>query len=48
VTAKDHRTNDSALIQQRVLGQSSRDGMILLHDLYDGTSRPSRNAATSS
>jgi peptidoglycan/xylan/chitin deacetylase (PgdA/CDA1 family) len=37
VTAKDYKTNDSALIQQRVLDQSSRDGIILLHDIYDGT-----------
>jgi peptidoglycan/xylan/chitin deacetylase (PgdA/CDA1 family) len=37
VTAKDYKTNDSALIQKRVLDQVSRDGVILLHDLYDGT-----------
>ncbi|WP_428999906.1 polysaccharide deacetylase family protein [Streptomyces cyaneogriseus] len=37
VTAKDYKTNDSALITQRVLAQSSRDGIILLHDIYDGT-----------
>jgi peptidoglycan/xylan/chitin deacetylase (PgdA/CDA1 family) len=37
VTAKDYTTNDSALIQKRVLDQVSRDGIILLHDLYDGT-----------
>ncbi|MFI9154280.1 polysaccharide deacetylase family protein [Streptomyces sp. NPDC053367] len=37
VTAKDYRTNDSALIEQRVLDQASRDGIILLHDIYDGT-----------
>jgi peptidoglycan/xylan/chitin deacetylase (PgdA/CDA1 family) len=37
VTAKDYKTNDSALITQRVLDQASRDGIILLHDLYDGT-----------
>ncbi len=37
VTAKDYRTNDSALIEKRVLQQSSRDGIILLHDLYPGT-----------
>ena len=32
VTAKDYTTTDSALITQRVLDQSSRDGIILLHD----------------
>nr|WP_228049265.1 polysaccharide deacetylase family protein [Streptomyces justiciae] len=37
VTAKDYMTTDSALIQKRVLAQASRDGIILLHDLYDGT-----------
>ncbi|MEV8593074.1 polysaccharide deacetylase family protein [Streptomyces sp. NPDC052012] len=37
VTAKDYRTTDSELITRRVLAQSSRDGIILLHDLYDGT-----------
>ncbi|MET8131327.1 polysaccharide deacetylase family protein [Streptomyces sp. NPDC005251] len=37
VTAKDYRTNDSGLIRERVLQQSSRDGIILLHDLYPGT-----------
>ncbi|MFG2309836.1 polysaccharide deacetylase family protein [Streptomyces sp. NPDC048566] len=37
VTAKDYATNDSALIRRRVLQQSSRDGIILLHDLYPGT-----------
>ncbi|MFJ8079868.1 polysaccharide deacetylase family protein [Streptomyces sp. NPDC096205] len=37
VTAKDYKTNDPALIRQRVLDQASRDGIILLHDLYDGT-----------
>ncbi|PZG90197.1 deacetylase [Streptomyces sp. NTH33] len=37
VTAKDYTTNDSALITQRVLAQSSRDGIILLHDIYPGT-----------
>ncbi|WP_260860156.1 polysaccharide deacetylase family protein [Streptomyces cupreus] len=37
VTAKDYKTNDSALIHQRVLEQSSRDGIILLHDIYPGT-----------
>ncbi|MEU9734442.1 polysaccharide deacetylase family protein [Streptomyces sp. NPDC048002] len=37
VTAKDYKTNDSALIEQRVLDQSERDGIILLHDIYRGT-----------
>ncbi|WP_433857199.1 polysaccharide deacetylase family protein [Streptomyces kronopolitis] len=37
VTAKDYRTNDSALITQRVLEQTERDGIILLHDIYRGT-----------
>ncbi|AOR31369.1 deacetylase [Streptomyces fodineus] len=37
VTAKDYTTNDSALITKRVLDQASRDGIILLHDIYPGT-----------
>ncbi|MDT6988411.1 polysaccharide deacetylase family protein [Streptomyces lusitanus] len=37
VTAKDYATTDPDLITRRVLAQSSRDGIILLHDLYDGT-----------
>ncbi|MFH8567735.1 polysaccharide deacetylase family protein [Streptomyces sp. NPDC017993] len=37
VTAKDYRTNDSALITERVLDQTERDGIILLHDIYRGT-----------
>ncbi|MFB8244594.1 polysaccharide deacetylase family protein [Streptomyces sp. NPDC055952] len=37
VTAKDYTTTDPALITRRVLRQSSRDGIILLHDIYDGT-----------
>lgn len=37
VTAKDYSTTDSALIRQRVLDQAQRDGIILLHDIYDGT-----------
>ncbi|WP_107480999.1 polysaccharide deacetylase family protein [Streptomyces sp. IMTB 2501] len=37
VTAKDYTTNDSALIKKRVLEQSDRDGIILLHDIYPGT-----------
>ncbi|UNO43066.1 polysaccharide deacetylase family protein [Streptomyces sp. MST-110588] len=37
VTAKDYETNDSALIQKRVLEQTERDGIILLHDIYKGT-----------
>lgn len=36
-TAKDYATNDSALIERRILDQASRDGIILLHDLYKGT-----------
>ncbi|MDQ0584216.1 polysaccharide deacetylase family protein [Streptomyces rishiriensis] len=37
VTAKDYTTTDSALIRRRVLAQAERDGIILLHDIYDGT-----------
>ncbi|MBL1115719.1 polysaccharide deacetylase family protein [Streptomyces sp. 110] len=37
VTAKDYQTNDSALIEKRVLDQTKRDGIILLHDIYKGT-----------
>ncbi|MFF8593396.1 polysaccharide deacetylase family protein [Streptomyces sp. NPDC015220] len=37
VTAKDYTTDDSALITKRVLDQVSRDGIILLHDIYRGT-----------
>lgn len=37
VTAKDYRTTDSALIEKRVLEQTKRDGVILLHDIYRGT-----------
>lgn len=37
VTAKDYQTNDSALITKRVLDQTERDGIILLHDIYKGT-----------
>ncbi|MEW2619346.1 polysaccharide deacetylase family protein [Streptomyces sp. NPDC048106] len=37
VTAKDYATNDSALIEKRVLDQADRDGIILLHDIYPGT-----------
>ena len=37
VTAKDYTTTDSALITKRVLEQASRDGIILLHDIYRGT-----------
>ncbi|MHC0433229.1 polysaccharide deacetylase family protein [Streptomyces sp. O3] len=36
-TAKDYKTNDSALIQKRTLDQAGRDGIILLHDIYRGT-----------
>ncbi|MEU4894339.1 polysaccharide deacetylase family protein [Streptomyces sp. NPDC044780] len=37
VTAKDYRTTDSKLIEKRVLDQTKRDGIILLHDIYRGT-----------
>ncbi|MEV6615797.1 polysaccharide deacetylase family protein [Streptomyces sp. NPDC051051] len=37
VTAKDYTTEDSALIRRRVLDQTERDGIILLHDIYTGT-----------
>ncbi|WP_405477347.1 polysaccharide deacetylase family protein [Streptomyces sp. NBC_00009] len=37
VTAKDYTTNDSALIRKRVVDQTKRDGIILLHDIYKGT-----------
>ncbi|MGW7307286.1 polysaccharide deacetylase family protein [Streptomyces sp. NPDC054835] len=37
ITAKDYSTTDSALIRKRVLEQAHRDGIILLHDIYDGT-----------
>ncbi|MFC9925076.1 polysaccharide deacetylase family protein [Streptomyces sp. NPDC127190] len=37
VTAKDYETTDSALITKRVLDQTQRDGIILLHDLHKGT-----------
>ncbi|MFE9664801.1 polysaccharide deacetylase family protein [Streptomyces sp. NPDC005955] len=37
VTAKDYKTNDSDLIEERVLDQAGRDGIILLHDIYRGT-----------
>ena len=37
VTAKDYETTDSALITERVLDQTHRDGVILLHDLHKGT-----------
>ncbi|WP_433406755.1 polysaccharide deacetylase family protein [Streptomyces sp. CA-146814] len=36
-TAKDYSTNDSALIEKRILDQAGRDGIILLHDIYKGT-----------
>ncbi|MFJ1747803.1 polysaccharide deacetylase family protein [Streptomyces sp. NPDC088116] len=36
-TAKDYSTTDSALIEERTLDQADRDGVILLHDIYDGT-----------
>ena len=37
VTAKDYETTDTALITRRVLEQTHRDGIILLHDRYKGT-----------
>ncbi|MGW6568537.1 polysaccharide deacetylase family protein [Streptomyces sp. NPDC054975] len=37
VTAKDYATTDSALIRKRVLDGAEGDGIILLHDIYDGT-----------
>ncbi|MFH8346075.1 polysaccharide deacetylase family protein [Streptomyces sp. NPDC018045] len=37
VTAKDYRTTDTALIKKRVLAQTERDGIILLHERYAGT-----------
>ncbi|WP_443047802.1 polysaccharide deacetylase family protein [Streptomyces sp. H39-S7] len=37
VTAKDYDTTDSALIKSRVLDQTERDGIILLHERYAGT-----------
>ncbi|MEU8522770.1 polysaccharide deacetylase family protein [Streptomyces sp. NBC_01216] len=37
VTAKDYSTTDSELIRRRVLDGAQRDGIILLHDIYDGT-----------
>ncbi|WP_240138984.1 polysaccharide deacetylase family protein [Streptomyces sp. MUM 178J] len=36
-TAKDFSTVDSDLIAERTLDQAGRDGIILLHDIYDGT-----------
>ncbi|MET7616030.1 polysaccharide deacetylase family protein [Streptomyces sp. NPDC005408] len=36
-TAKDFSTTDSELIKSRILEQAGRDGIILLHDIYDGT-----------
>ncbi|MFD4240959.1 polysaccharide deacetylase family protein [Streptomyces sp. NPDC058525] len=37
VTAKDYQTTDTRLIEKRVLDQTRRDGIILLHERYDGT-----------
>ncbi|MFI8966116.1 polysaccharide deacetylase family protein [Streptomyces sp. NPDC053493] len=37
ITAKDYSTEDTALIRRRVLEQAHGDGIILLHDIYDGT-----------
>ncbi|MFI0942021.1 polysaccharide deacetylase family protein [Streptomyces sp. NPDC021020] len=36
-TASDYATTDSALITKRILKDASRDGIIILHDLYKGT-----------
>ncbi|MFE7129934.1 polysaccharide deacetylase family protein [Streptomyces sp. NPDC057638] len=36
-TAKDYSTTDSDLIRERIVKQASKDGIILLHDIYDGT-----------
>ncbi|ARH93945.1 hypothetical protein STRMOE7_30755 [Streptomyces sp. MOE7] len=36
-TAKDYSTTDSALVTRRILDAADRDGIILLHDIYDGT-----------
>ncbi len=36
-TASDYATTDTRLIGDRILGQATRDGIILLHDIYDGT-----------
>ncbi|MFE9257722.1 polysaccharide deacetylase family protein [Streptomyces sp. NPDC006879] len=36
-TAKDFSTTDSALITRRILASAKPDGIILLHDIYDGT-----------
>jgi peptidoglycan/xylan/chitin deacetylase (PgdA/CDA1 family) len=37
VTAKDYATTDSDLIRERTLKGADKDGIILLHDIYDGT-----------
>ncbi|MER6092079.1 polysaccharide deacetylase family protein [Streptomyces bluensis] len=37
VTAKDYATTDTTLITRRVLDQTRRDGIILLHERYKGT-----------
>ncbi|MFF3711008.1 polysaccharide deacetylase family protein [Streptomyces phaeochromogenes] len=37
VTAKDYATTDTALITRRVLDQTRRDGIVLLHDRHKGT-----------
>ncbi|MER7761656.1 polysaccharide deacetylase family protein [Streptomyces sp. NPDC097619] len=36
-TASDYATTDTRLIGDRILDQAGRDGIILLHDIYDGT-----------
>ncbi len=48
ITAKDYSTDDSALIEQRVLEQAHGDGIILLHDIYDGTVPAVPRSSTSS
>lgn len=37
VTAKDYATTDSDLIRERTLAGAGKDGIVLLHDIYDGT-----------
>ncbi|MEU0946465.1 polysaccharide deacetylase family protein [Streptomyces canus] len=37
VTAKDYQTTDTRLIKKRVLDQTKRDGIVLLHERYAGT-----------
>ncbi|MFB8764518.1 hypothetical protein [Nocardiopsis alba] len=37
MTAKAYETTDSDLIHERVMDDADHDGIILLHDIYDGT-----------